>query len=59
MTGWAVGDTVTVGPIRWIIRALNPRAKGVQVQLEAANAIGPRGMRWNTRIKNLPKKAVR
>lgn len=52
---WEVGDAVTVGRTRWVIRALNSVTRRVYlVSASTTNhAIG-----WNTTVDKLPKKAA-
>ena len=49
---WQVGDIVTVGRERWVIRTLIARG----VELEALSTIG--GIWWTTTIDRLPEKAI-
>lgn len=43
-----VGDTITIGAVRWVIRSI----QGDAVTLEAAN-VQP-GITWHTTLDNLP-----
>lgn len=50
---WRVGDPVTVGDVRWIIRILS---RGT-VELESANTVN-HGIWWKTTLSNLPEKTA-
>lgn len=51
---WQVGDVVTVGSVRWVIRTIT---KGKGVELEATS-VSP-GIWWRTTLANLPRKVTR
>jgi hypothetical protein len=50
---WRIGDPVTVGDVRWIIRLIIRD----QVELEAANTTN-HGIWWKTTLSNLPEKTA-
>lgn len=49
---WAVGDALTIGKTRWIIRVITGR----RVELESANHVN-HNIWWDTTVGKLPKKA--
>jgi hypothetical protein len=50
---WRIGDPVTVGDVRWIIRLIIRD----HVELEAANTTN-HGIWWKTTLSNLPEKTA-